>query len=290
MKNIVDKICEMDKTSKNIFKGMKLYLLTLSLIISKNELDNYINRQNLQPSVNINIQNEKQILPEENFIKERESYLSIKKFECEKIIEKYCNIYGIKKDIVMDIVSEYSDSFISYEFQVNKDIFCTGEKYDSFDYQILMLVHELYAKPYNYGYKSEDVKCDYNIDELNDTTIKEYVYEISDILGIDKDIALAIACAESYFFEAGIATNNNNPFAMNSSNGFRCFENIYLGTAEGLINLKTGYPSLNIYSMAPIYCPPNPEHWISLVNGVKSELDNGRKLYDEQTLELVLNK
>ena len=290
MKDTINKICEMDNTSKKIFKGMKLYLLGLSLILCKNELNNYINRQNLQPCVKINIQNEKQILPEENFIKERESYLSIKKFECEKIVEKYCNIYGIKKDIVMNIVSEYSDSFISYEFQENKDIFCTGEKYDSFDYQILMLVHELYAKPYNYGYELSDVKCDYNINELNDVTIREYVYEISDILGIDKDIALAIACAESYYFEAGIATNNNNPFAMNSSNGFRNFENIYLGTAEGLINLKNNFPSLNVYSMASGYCPPDPNHWISLVLGVKNELDNGRKLYDEKIPELVLNR
>lgn len=290
MKDTINKLCEMDDTSKKIFKGMKLYLLGLSLILCKNELNNYIDRQNLQPCVNISVQNEKQILPEEGFGFKIENYSYIKKYECEKVVEKYCNIYGIKKDVVMNVVNEYTDSFTSNEFQNNKDIFLTGEKYNNFDSQILMLVHDMYVNPYNFGYEFDEVKCEYNIAELNDTTIREYVYEISDILGLDKEIALAIACAESYYFEAGIATDNNNPFAMNSSNGFRRFENIYIGINEGLILLKQNCPSLDIQSMASGYCPPNPEHWISLVLGVKNELDNGRKLYDEQTLELVLNK
>ncbi len=119
-------------------------------------------------------------------------------------------------------------------------------------------------------------------------TIRDYVYETSEILGIDKDTALAIACAESHYFDAKIATNKNNPFALNSSNGFRHFDNIYLGTSEGLINLYKNYPSLNITSMAKRYCPPDPNHWINLVYGCRYELENGRKLYDERNVELVL--
>lgn len=288
MEKNIDIICKFDKTSKNIFKGIKLYLLGLILITSKKEIDNYVKLQNLNPSFNISVKEEKEILPKKGFCLDVESYLSIKKYECENVVEKYSDIYGIKKDVVMNIISEYTESFSSPEFQYDKDIFCTGEKYDNYDLQILLLVHNLYSKPYSFGYKSEDIRCESSIDNISDMTIREYVYETSEILGIDKDISLAIACAESYYFEAGIATDNNNPFALNSSNGFRNFENLYLGITEGLINLKLGYPSLNIESMASIYCPPNPSHWISLVYYRKNELDNGRKLYDEINNELVL--
>lgn len=288
MNERIKEIVELDKTSKNVLKGIKLYLLLFTLIISKNEIKNYIDRENLKPNLNITIQDEKEILKEKGFDLEHENYLSIKKYECEKVVDKYANIYGIKKDVVMNIIRENSESFSSPEFQLNRDIFATGEVYDDFNLQVLLLVHDLYSKPYMFGYKSEDIRCESNTEIISDVTIREYVCETSEILGLDKDTALAIACAESHYFEAGIATNKCNPFALNSSNGFRCFENLYLGTTEGLIFLKNNCPSLNIESMASGYCPPDPEHWKSLVYGCKSELERGRKFFDEKNMEMTL--
>lgn len=288
MNKKVDNVCHFDNTSKSIFKGIKLYLILLSLIISKNEISSYIDRQNLSPKVKLIIHDKKDLLPKNGFCVEPEIYSSIKKYECEKVVEKYGNIYGIKKDVIMNIIGENSKNFQSYEFQNRRDIFSIGKSYDNYDLQVLLLVHDLYAKPYNYGYEYKDIKCDSNTEDISEMTIREYIYEISEVLGMDKDTTLAIACAESYYFEAPIATSNNNPFAMNSSNGFIKYENLYLGITEGLINLRYNYDSLDINLIASRYCPSEPFHWVNLVYGCMNNLEKGCKLYDEVNNELVL--
>ena len=120
-----------------------------------------------------------------------------------------------------------------------------------------------------------------------DIKLRDFVYEISDLVGVDPDMALSIACAESGYFEASIATSRNNPYALNSSNGFIYFDNIYEGITEGIINLKENYIDLGLTTYESItskYCPGSTS-WSSLVRGVSNELKNGKVLYDERNLK-----
>ncbi|OKZ84468.1 MAG: hypothetical protein BHW07_00185 [Clostridium sp. CAG_433_25_7] len=103
-------------------------------------------------------------------------------------------------------------------------------------------------------------------------------------------LSLSIACAESGYFEAGIATNNCNPFSLRSSGDFYTFDNIYEGIAEGIINLKVGYideGATTLDSIAVSYCGGSSS-WINLVEDVRYDLENGRTIYDEDNMKLTL--
>ncbi|MBP3635200.1 MAG: glucosaminidase domain-containing protein [Bacilli bacterium] len=208
--------------------------------------------------------------------------------ECKEVVDRYSNIYEINPDIIYKIIKENTNDFSSTNFKNFKNIYSEEENYNSFDSQVLMLVHDVYKYPNKYGYDNESIKNNDTHGDICDMTIREFIYKNADILDIDKDTALAIACAESGYFTDGIAVNNKNPFALNI-NGYIYYDNLYLGILEGLINLKIGYSSLDINSMASIYCPYYPDIWIDYVNDVKNELSNGKKLYDEEENVLIYN-
>ena len=169
-------------------------------------------------------------------------------------------------------------------FQNNKNIFGKEEKFDSYNKQILLLIRDVYYNPEKYNLnKNEIIGNEFH----QDIKLRDFVYEISDLVGVDPDMALSIACAESGYFEASIATSRNNPYALNSSNGFIYFDNIYEGITEGIINLKENYIDLGLTTYESItskYCPGSTS-WSSLVRGVSNELKNGKVLYDERNLK-----
>lgn len=210
----------------------------------------------------------------------------IKKYEneIESITERYSNIYGIKSNLINKIIENNTDNYSSVNFQNNKNIFGKEEKFDSYNKQILLLIRDVYYNPEKYNLnKNEIIGNEFH----QDIKLRDFVYEISDLVGVDPDMALSIACAESGYFEASIATSRNNPYALNSSNGFIYFDNIYEGITEGIINLKENYIDLGLTTYESItsrYCPGSTS-WSSLVRGVSNELKNGKVLYDERNLK-----
>ena len=150
----------------------------------------------------------------------------IKKYEneIESITERYSNIYGIKSNVINKIIENNTDNYSSANFQNNKNIYGKEEKFDSYNKQILLLIRDVYYNPEKYNLnKNEIMENEFH----QDIKLRDFVYEISDLFGVDHDMALSIACAESGYFEASIATSRNNPYALNSSNGFIYFDNIY---------------------------------------------------------------
>ena len=208
----------------------------------------------------------------------------IKKYEneIESITERYSNIYGIKSNLINKII----EISIVGRFLEHSRIYIFGkeEKFDSYNKQILLLIRDVYYNPEKYNLnKNEIIGNEFH----QDIKLRDFVYEISDLVGVDPDMALSIACAESGYFEASIATSRNNPYALNSSNGFIYFDNIYEGITEGIINLKENYIDLGLTTYESItskYCPGSTS-WSSLVRGVSNELKNGKVLYDERNLK-----
>ena len=210
----------------------------------------------------------------------------IKKYEneIESITERYSNIYGIKSNVINKIIENNTDNYSSANFQNNKNIYGKEEKYENYNKQVLLLIRDVYNNPEKYNLNKNEIMGD---EFHQDIKLRDFVYEISDLFGVDPDMALSIACAESGYFEASIATSRNNPYALNSSNGFIYFDNIYEGITEGVINLKENYIDLGLTTYESIsskYCPGS-DSWINLVKGVSNELKNGKSLYDERSLK-----
>ena len=264
-------------------------ILTVPLVASKaniistsssfNIFDNSLTLASL-PLFNYELNNEKNF---GNLDYKKYDYNCIKEFECKKIILKYSSIYNIKYEIVEKIVSDYTDDFKSEKFQTAKSI-KDNEKHDSYDYEIIMLINDLIKNPSNYNVCYEDIKLENKNNNLPDIKIRDFVIETSNILGLDPMMMLSISSAESYYYEAAIATNKNNPFALRSTENFNTYENIYQGILAGELTLKKGYidNGLTTYeAISRVYCPSS-DHWLNLVLSVNNELEKGRKLFDEK--------
>lgn len=254
--------------------------LSLFLVSEMDKYNKYMKSLDMKPLFNYELNNEKNF---GNLDYKKYDYNCIKEFECKKIILKYSSIYNIKYEIVEKIVSDYTDDFKSEKFQTAKSI-KDNEKHDSYDYEIIMLINDLIKNPSNYNVCYEDIKLENKNNNLPDIKIRDFVIETSNILGLDPMMMLSISSAESYYYEAAIATNKNNPFALRSTENFNTYENIYQGILAGELTLKKGYidNGLTTYeAISRVYCPSS-DHWLNLVLSVNNELEKGRKLFDEK--------
>ena len=234
------------------------------------------------------LKRQKEELEEQKRKQKQEKIDKVKK-ECEESINLYSSVYNIKSEVVKKIVSDYTNNFSNKDFINNKTI-NDGEKHDSFDYEIIMLVSHLNDYPEEFGYDYSSIRKENINSNLDNFTIREFVNRTSTALNVDPMLSLSIACAESGYFEAGIATNNCNPFSLRSSGDFYTFDNIYEGIAEGIINLKVGYideGATTLDSIAVSYCGGSSS-WINLVEDVRYDLENGRTIYDEDNMKLTL--
>lgn len=226
---------------------------------------------------------------EEQKRKQKQEEIDKVKRECEESINLYSSVYNIKSDVVKKIVSDYTDNFSNKDFIKNKTI-NDGQSHDSFDYEVIMLVSHLNDYPEDFGYDYSSIKKEDINSNLDNFTIREFANRTSTALNVDPMLSLSIACAESGYFEAGIATNNCNPFSLRSSGDFYTFDNIYEGITEGIINLKVGYidqGATTLDSIAVSYCGGSSS-WINLVEDVRYDLENGRTIYDEENMKFTL--
>lgn len=271
------------KGGNNMKKSKKIIImsaLSLFLVSEMDKYNKYMKSLDMKPLFNYELNNEKNF---GNLDYKKYDYNCIKEFECKKIILKYSSIYNIKYEIVEKIVSDYTDDFKSEKFQTAKSI-KDNEKHDSYDYEIIMLINDLIKNPSNYNVCYEDIKLENKNNNLPDIKIRDFVIETSNILGLDPMMMLSISSAESYYYEAAIATNKNNPFALRSTENFNTYENIYQGILAGELTLKKGYidNGLTTYeAISRVYCPSS-DHWLNLVLSVNNELEKGRKLFDEK--------
>ena len=265
--------------NNNISKDKKMKSVNIENVLSKNNLlkENYIVKY-----FNEKIERKNKLDELEKQKQEREKKIKNIKDECEETINLYASIYNIKPEIVKNIVSNYTDNFSSSNFIDNKSII-DGNIHYSFDYEIIMLVSDLNDNPEEYNYDYSSIKSENINDNLYDKTIREFIIRTSNALSIDPMLSLSISCAESYYFEASIATENCNPFALRYTSDFNTYDNIYQGILEGELCLKKGYidqGATTLEAISKSYCGSSSQ-WVNLVNGVRNELENGRIIYDE---------
>lgn len=201
--------------------------------------------------------------------------------------EKYSHLLCLDEEICKNEINKKlkneSNESLKNNFSILED-----EKYsDSIDIQTILFLKDIRDNSEKYGYT--DIKKDYTIE--SDLTIREMVNEYSEAFGVDPNLALAISCGESGWYEQDIATVNNNPFSYRLSSGsFAKFPSLERGIMEGILNLRINYYDYGLNTFDSIqqkYCTEGGEHWLTLVKGTYKDLENGKKLYDEKNLSLV---
>lgn len=199
-------------------------------------------------------------------------------------ISHIADVYGLNPDFIKKMVFARYDN--------NEEIFEHTDDYSSIEAQTILLCHDIKRNPSKYYL---DVNEDNILSEPlkeSDLTIRELIYKYSKIFGVDGDLALAIACAESGDFECGIATYKNNPFALRGNEYF-IFDSLERGIIEGIITLKTGYIDRGLDTpakMERVYAGSDSNgHWSSMVIGKMNNIDN-LILYDEtKNKQLTMN-
>lgn len=205
------------------------------------------------------------------------------------VVTNYAYVFNLKDEVLYNATCQKINSASKENLRENYNIMGTDKKYENLDIQVILIAKDLIKNPEEYGYSSDNI---YRAEKLeSDLTIREMVYKYADVFDLDRDLMLALACAESGWFESSIATHNNNPYSCRSTGNFFIYDSLERGILEGQLNLRLNYFDqglTTIESFARKYCPEGTDHWLSLVRSVHNNVLGGAKLYDEENNKLVM--
>lgn len=180
-------------------------------------------------------------------------------------ITKYAAIYEMEPGTIYNKVREITNDFDIY---YNNKFIIEGVEYDKLDLATLSVVRNIYYNKEQYGLTDEDVA--YRSYETYDYC-EELVEKYSDILDINKEIAMTIC-----YVECGANLDSNNFIENHNVAGLGPY-NHYLNLEQGVIEytfiLKNSFgctkdsDSSFFYQVGSAYCGSTPDHWIGLANG-----------------------
>lgn len=200
---------------------------------------------------------------------------------------KYSHLLCIDEDICKKEVIKKIENVSEFDLKNDFSILNNKKYSDFIDVQVVLFLKDIRNNPKKYGYES--VTKEYNNE--SDLTIREMVNEYSEAFGVSPEVALAISCGESGWYKQAIATKKNNPFSYRLRSGkFASFDTLERGIMEGILNLRINYYEYGLTTIDSIqkkYCSENGNGWLRLIKGADKELQNGKKLYDEENLSLV---
>lgn len=201
-----------------------------------------------------------------------------------EMIAFYSKVFQLNDELVAEKVYEFiQNNPTGWEYSN----VLNGENYDSQEQAIALTLLDISLFPEDYGYEEEDIRVEEY--ELEEYIPEELIYKFSEVLGVNPNIALAIAYGESgrdldsYNFThnynvAGLHRRTGDP-SPQTSEGYIIFQN----PADGLFRFVTilhdyfyvtedsGIDRIN--AMSNSYCAV-PAHWRNLVGGIYYELVN----------------
>ena len=193
----------------------------------------------------------------------------------DEIISFYAKVfmidYEITKNKVNEIINQDKDAFEVLYILNNKE-------YSSKEEAILKTIEDISKNPKNYNLDSKALNVSKY--ELGEFKPEELIYKFSTVLGVNPNIALAIAyCECGYKLNSYVFVNKHNIGGMRGNGGFITFKNEAYGIYRFVKMLKSGYKvntdsgTDKIRSMASRYCGGS-EHWISVVTNYYNTLNS----------------
>lgn len=194
------------------------------------------------------------------------------KLHNEELVRKYANVYEIDEEVVVSKLKEITGNFSNYDWNYGYGI--DENKKKNQEIELLTIVRDIYKNPEKYDLKREDLGTDkeYEPNEYCEDLVLYY----SELLGVNKEIAMSIVYAEcGNELNSSNYLNNNNPAGMGPHN---YYNNIEHGVIEFIFLLKNSYGCILetdasfFYTMGPIYCTVGYDNWINNTLGYYNNL------------------
>ncbi len=279
------------KKTKNLkIKNFKKVIIAIGticicsvLLLMSVYVDNGIVFAPSPDDVNITIENTKN---ENDYVKDE---LDAAQKQQQSHINNYCNIYGLKEDVVTKIYEENKEHFKTISYLNNNNF-----DYYNNEIEILTFVRHLYQKPEDFNTNIEIIKDTNKInDEINEEqTVKYY----SDLFHIDPVLVLAIEYQESSSngerYASDVYINNNNPAGLISpaTGNYWEFPSKEAGIIEHIYQLKKYYidegkttPEQIKENYAPNGASNDPNNynffWVNNVNSLMEEIANNPNIF-----------
>lgn len=193
----------------------------------------------------------------------------------ERYISKYCEVYGLDKEIIYNKIKELTNNFTSEEYINGYIPGITFKKEiahsDSVEALMLMAVRCCKQIPNSVGLDN-NIYVENNIKECN---YIEQIKYYSDLLEVDANLVYAIMKSESNFDSDFANTTNNYSSLKNNDGTWMKFDNIeqnIIETCSELYKLnKDG--KYTPEDIQPTYAPieDDNEHWLSNVKTIYEE-------------------
>ncbi|MBQ9018702.1 MAG: hypothetical protein IJ097_00080 [Bacilli bacterium] len=208
----------------------------------------------------------------------------------DEIISFYSKVFQLNEQIVKDKILELQNNN-PYSWQYGDML--NKISYETEEQAIARTIADISAHPEDFDLVEEEIRKDNY--ELEEYLPEELICKFSDVIGINPNIALAIAYGEcgssldSYNF-----THNHNAAGIHPRDGYTGPTTsegyvIYLNEAEGLfrfvlllhddfyVDIDSDIDRIN--SMSYTFCSV-PDHWRNLVGGIYYDLEeNGTDYY-----------
>ena len=238
----------------------------------------------------INIESDEYIASEDGVYHEVEPKLNLTFYSVNEMITFYSKVFQLNDEMVASKIYEF--------IELNEDAWkeeniLNGTQYDSKEEAIAKTIADISNFPEDYGFDEYELATeDYELDQYEP---EELIYKFSYVIGVNPEIAEAIAYGES-----GTRLNSDNFEIRHNVGGLRRRSGdphpatswglaIYKNEAEGLyrfveilhdnffVGRDDGYD--RIVAMSGSYCEDGP-YWRNLVGSIYINLvDNGYSYY-----------
>ena len=229
------------------------------------------------------------IMQEDGWLHDGEERLNLTFYTTNDMIAFYCKVFQVNDEIISNKIYEMIDSNPT-DYANN---ILNGIEYDSEEQAIARTIANISLFPEDFNLTEEEIREEeYKLDGY---IPEELIYKFSQVIGVNPNIALAVAYGESgtnldsYNFTTnynvgGLHRRTGDPFPT-TSEGYVIFRNPADGLFRFILVLHDNFyvtedsDRTKINSMANSYCEI-PDHWRSLVGGIYYNLEeNGYDYY-----------
>lgn len=231
------------------------------------------------------------IMQEDGYLHDTE--LSLEFYSTNAEIDFYCKVFQLNDSIVGPKIYEFINEN-QYDWEYNNKL--NGVEYTSQEEAIARTLADISLFPGDYGFEEEDIRVEEY--ELDDYVPEELIYKFSEVIGVNPNIALAVAYGESgtalnsanfknNYNVGGLHKRSGDP-SPTTSQGYTIFLNQADGLFRFILVLHDNFYVTEdsgidkIKSMASTYCEI-PDYWKNLVGSIYYNLeDYGYSYYYDQ--------
>lgn len=253
---------------KQVIYGLPILIafivLTVSLLLHKNT--SFAS----EVTTNENIASEKIVydglkLSEFEYIRDFDEMLEQRKKD--NTIIYYAQVFKLDVDKTLELAHQLTNNYEDPEYQKHH-VIATPKwiqkigSFNSFEAGVIYFARDLYRYPERYGKTIEEMRLDEtptkkqvskdgNIYMDNGLTFEQYLGKIADLLGVDKNIALAISYQEAGIKTSNLFVNGNNIGGHKGYAGWMKYTTLEAGVIAHIVSIKSLTEKNNIDLSSP---------------------------------------